>query len=92
VHSCEHAQSGRVYAFYCQADIIARRGLVLSDGSCTGAAGQTFEAQRAGCERGFEPPPGALAYTVACRPVLTWVNAGASAAHGGSSQATQSRP
>jgi hypothetical protein len=95
VHSCEHAQSGRVYAFYCQAEIIARRGLVLSDSSCTGAMGGTLDEQRSGCERGFEPPAGALAYTVACRPVLTWVDAGVIGARARSSQPTlapSSRP
>ena len=76
VRSCEHSQSGRVYAFYCRTEIVARRGLVLRDSSCTGTMGETLDEQRSGCERGFEPPSDALAYTVACRPVLTWVNAG----------------
>lgn len=74
MHSCEHARAGRVYAFYCQADIVARRGLVLSDSSCIGAPGGTLEEQQSACERGFEPPSDALAYSVACRPVLTWAN------------------
>ena len=80
VRSCEQPQSGRIYAFYCQAEIIASRGLLMSDGSCTGATGETLDEQQAGCERGFAPPSGALAYTVACRPVLTWVNAGGNGA------------
>jgi hypothetical protein len=77
VHSCERTQSGRIYAFYCQAEIVTHRGLVLRDSSCTGAVGETLDAQRSGCERGFEPPPDAPAYTVACRPVLTWVDSAA---------------
>ena len=92
VHACERPQSGRVYVFYCQAEIVARRGLMLRDSSCTGAIGETLDEQRSGCERGFEPPSDALAYAVACRPVLTWVNDGVSDARGRSSLPTRGEP
>jgi hypothetical protein len=75
VQSCARAESGRVYAFYCQAEVVTPRGLVLSDSSCVGAPGETLDEQRSSCERGFEPPSSAFAYTVNCRPVLTWANA-----------------
>lgn len=80
VRSCAQPQNGRTYAFYCQAEIVANRGLVMRDGSCIGAAGEPLDEQQARCERGFEPPSGTLAYTVACRPVMTWVDVGGAGA------------
>jgi len=79
--ACAPADPRLVYAFYCQAEAYTRRGLVLSDDSCVGAAGGALEEQRSGCERDFEPPAGAFAYTVNCTPVMSWV--GAASGEGG---------
>lgn len=89
VRSCAEEQDDRIYAFYCRAEIVAHRGLVMSDGSCAGTAGETLDEQQAGCERGFEPPSDAAAYTVSCTPVLTWTISGASGADARASRPAQ---
>ncbi|MBL8547191.1 MAG: hypothetical protein JNL81_12070 [Hyphomonadaceae bacterium] len=70
--SCSQRCTGSLPArsFYCRMEATTAGGMLYNDGVCVGSAGQTYEEQRAACERQFAPPShvSTFSHTVTCTP------------------------